>query len=153
MAPDKNTIRIHYWTLTGSCHSVIVAGRSETTVVRYRCDAVVACLTACFCVAVCLPLCHTYFARRYVLCYCENFFCAIVIMWFGIWLNYFQFQMSSDVCVPTWTCILTVLMLCPFMCCVVLYIGTLRWLDCGLLGLLLWTFKCFILFIFPCILQ
>jgi len=43
-----------------------------------------------------------------------------VIMWFGVWLNYFRCQMSSGVCVPTWTYIPIALMLLPFMCYVVL---------------------------------
>jgi len=64
-----------------------------------------------------------------------------VIMWFGVWLNYFQCQMSSGVCVPTWKCIPIALTLLPFMCYVVLCTGTSRWFDCGLL--LLGTFKCF----------
>ena len=46
-------------------------------------------------------------------------------MWFGVWLNYFQCQMSSSVCVPTWTCISAIaLMLFPFVCCIVLCTGT-----------------------------
>jgi len=63
------------------------------------------------------------------------------IMWFGVWLNYFQCQMSSDVCVPTWTYIPIALMLLPFTCYVVLCKVTSRWFDCGLLRLR--TFKCF----------
>jgi len=62
-----------------------------------------------------------------------------VVMWFGVWLNYFQCQMSPVVCVPTWTCILIALILLPFMCYVVLCTGTSRWFDCWLL--LLQTFK------------
>jgi len=39
-------------------------------------------------------------------------------MWFGVWLNYFQCQLSSGACVPTWTCIALILL--SFMCYVVL---------------------------------
>ena len=50
-------------------------------------------------------------------------------MWFVVWLNYFQYQMSSIFCVAKLVYIHIELKLPPFMCCVALCIRISHWID------------------------
>jgi len=52
-------------------------------------------------------------------------------MWLDVWLNYFQYQMTSGVCILTCTCLPIALMLLPFGCYIVFCTWTLRWFDCS----------------------